>query len=286
MGANILVVDRNEAFATMLREMLENEGGYQVQTVRGGSEALAYLWKNDCDLTIIDMDLDPSDLSYKELVPRIRQIRSAMRLMLIPLQGENLPADARRFEIQGTLSKPFFADDLLPKIRRALATGDRPSPTVPVTPPRPPASVRAAPVQDTAVRAPIVKGTETPPGIQQLLFDLAVETQAVAVLLVTYSQSATKVRGQVGTLSDAQVKTLARLSVTTVQAARSAARLLGQADAPFEHNMFESDALRLYIMALSATALLIVVTPGSTPLGTIRYGVRRAARDLAAATLT
>jgi hypothetical protein len=79
---------------------------------------------------------------------------------------------------------------------------------------------------------------------------------------------------------------LARRSVDTIQAARAAAQLLGQADAPFEHNVFENDELRLYIMALSAADLLIVVAPGSTPLGTIRYNVRRARRGLVAGTLT
>jgi predicted regulator of Ras-like GTPase activity (Roadblock/LC7/MglB family) len=74
--------------------------------------------------------------------------------------------------------------------------------------------------------------------------------------------------------------TLADLSMDTIRAAQAAARFLGQPDRPFEHNMFESDSLRLYAMSLPGELLLTVVTPTSTPLGTIRHNLRRAAREL------
>jgi CheY-like chemotaxis protein/predicted regulator of Ras-like GTPase activity (Roadblock/LC7/MglB family) len=275
MGASILVVDGNEAFSTMLREMLEAEGGYHVETVPQGSAALAYLREHDCDLTIVDVDLDPADIAYDELIPRIRQLRSSMRLMLMPLMGEELPAQARRFDIQGTLSKPFFADDLLPNIQEALsravsAPADFSSP-VPL-----PAPARA--VAEEAVKPAA--------GVQRILSDLVRETQADAVLLVSFSGEESEVTAHISTLEDDQIVALAHLGVETVQAARAAAHFLGQPDAPFEHNVFENDALRLYIMAISGTDLLMVVAPGNTPLGTIRYNVRRAGRDLVAGSLT
>jgi CheY-like chemotaxis protein len=269
MSARILVIDRNEAFSTMLQEMLEADGGYQVQTAHRGSEALGDLQQNDYDLTIVDVDLDPADMAYQQLIQRIRQIRSTMRVMLIPLMGEDLPADARRFDIQGTLSKPFFADDLLPNIRDALSREVKP-------PPPPPASVSPAPRQVIDLDA----------GVQSALSDLVRETQADAVLLVSLSEGKGSVTAHAGTLSAAQVETLAELSVTTIQAARAAAHFLGQGDEPFEHNIFENDSQRLYILALSANHLLVVVTPASTPLGTIRHNLRRARRDLVTRALT
>jgi CheY-like chemotaxis protein len=72
MAPRILVVDRNAAFATMLKEMLEADGGYEVSVARRGSDALTLLHDESFALTIIDMDLDPDDLDYRDLIPRVR----------------------------------------------------------------------------------------------------------------------------------------------------------------------------------------------------------------------
>jgi predicted regulator of Ras-like GTPase activity (Roadblock/LC7/MglB family) len=44
--------------------------------------------------------------------------------------------------------------------------------------------------------------------------------------------------------------------------------------------MFETESLRLYAMSVPGEMLLTVVAPTSTPLGTIRHNLRRAAREL------
>jgi len=68
--------------------------------------------------------------------------------------------------------------------------------------------------------------------------------------------------------------------VAAVRTAQAAGRFLRQPDAPFEHSMFESGTLRLYVLALPGERLLAVVTPVSTPLGMVRQNLRRAGRDL------
>jgi CheY-like chemotaxis protein len=270
MALNILVVDSNEAFATMLKEMLEADGSYHVDTVYTGSEAVSYLRQKDVDLTIVDMGLESRDMNYQVLVEQVRRIRPVMRLMLIPLMGEDLPPEAHQLDIQGTLSKPFFADDLLPGIREALArqVSPRPSPTSPAFPKVGPESASAA------------------AGIQAVLSDLARETRADAVLLVSASSVEKTVIAHISALEEPEVERLAELSIGTILAAQAVAQHLGQADAPFEHNMFEGGALRLYIMHLSEYLFLIVVSPLTTPLGTIRHNLRRAGRELADLALT
>ena len=84
MSHRILVVDRNEAFATMLERMLELDGGYEVRVARTGSDALDHLRQTDFDLTIVDMDLDEADMGYRDLILSVRQSEPTMRLMLIP----------------------------------------------------------------------------------------------------------------------------------------------------------------------------------------------------------
>lgn len=271
MAPKILVVDRNEAFATMLEEMLETDGGYQVQVAHAGSDALGLLNRSSFDLTIVDMDLDPEDMSSYDLIQQVRQSQPTMCLMLIPLMGEDLSPEAHQLNIQGTLTKPFFADDLLPNIEEALAKQigaphAQPSPEpVPSVP---------QPIEETATNT------------QGILLELARETNASAVLLISSSAGNEGIVAHASTLDGRGLDAFTYLIFATVQAAQAAGRFLGQPDAPFEHNMFESQSLRLYIMAMPQDLLLVIITPVSTPLGTIRHNLRRAGRTLANMALT
>ncbi len=262
-------MDRNEAFATMLQDMLVSEGGYHAEIARTGSEALKRLQQADFDLIIVDMDLEPGDMTYQELIRRVRNLRPIMRLVLIPLMGEDLPEDAHRLNIQGTLTKPFFADDLLPSIQEALAksvqpAGQRPTPAPPAPPPADkPAS-----------------------NVQNVLAELVRETGADAALLVSTAAGGAKVVAHVSTWNLVGAKTLARLSADLVRTAEAAAGFLGQKGDFFEHNMFESKSLRLYIMTLPENLQMVIVTPVNIPLGTVRTNLRRAARSLTGLPLT
>jgi CheY-like chemotaxis protein/predicted regulator of Ras-like GTPase activity (Roadblock/LC7/MglB family) len=274
MAPKILVVDENEAFATMLREMLERDGGYQVEVTGSGSRALDLLRQGEFDLTIVDMELDAEDMGYRELVDKVRQVRSTMRLMLIPLMGEDLPPEARELGVQGILTKPFFADDLLPKIRQALAKQ--------VSPPavKPPPSPVPTPQQPES-RPPF-----QPADVQGLLSELVRETNASAILLLSTEAGSEGVLAHASTLDEGDLDLFSRLTLDAIRAAQAAGHFLGEPDQPFEHSIFEGDSNRLYIMALSGSLSLVVVTPIGIPLGVIRHNLRRARRQLAKSALT
>ena len=261
MDSKILVVDRNAAFATMLKEMLETDGGYDVSVVPKGSDALALLQDDSFALTIIDMDLDPDDLDYRHLIPRVREAQPSIRLMLIPLLGESLPSEMLQLDIQGVLSKPFFADDLLPSIQEALSK--QVNPAIPLPAPKP---------------AP---APQAPDEMEAVLRELSRETFAEAVLLVSLRQGDEQLITQASSLDSTKTAELADLSIAAVRAAQATARVLGEPDRPFEHHMFETDSLRLYAMYVPEDMLLVVVTPTSTPVGMIRHNLRRTARSLA-----
>jgi CheY-like chemotaxis protein len=260
MAPRILLVDRNEAFATMLKEMLEADSGYEVSVAKRGSAALALLHDESFALTIIDMDLDPDDLDYRDLIPRVRELQPAMRLMLIPLTGESLPQEIDRSHIQGILSKPFFADDLLPSIEDALGK-----------------EVSLSATQPAPIPSPEPKSSAE---IQAILAQLAREIYADAVLLLSAREGEEYLIAHASSLDEPETVMLANLSIATIRAAQATAHFLGQPDRPFEHNMFETESLRLYAMSLPGEMLLTVVSPASTPLGTIRHNLRRAAREL------
>ena len=278
MAPKILVVDSNEAFATMLKEILEAEGGYLVDLAHSERQALGLLPRIDYALTIVDMGLEPGGDAYLDLIHKVRQGWPAMRLVLIPLMGEDLPAEARRLDIQGTLTKPFFVDDLLPNIREALTKKVRPagSPTpVPVPagfPPSPAPAPAGVSVSRPADRPAAASGSP--------LADLVRETGADLALLISMAAGKEGLVSHVGTMPKAGAEELVRLIVAAVRTAQAAGRFLGQPDAPFEHSMFENGAVRLYVLALPGERLLSVVTPVSTPLGMVRQNLRRAGRDL------
>jgi DNA-binding response OmpR family regulator len=274
MAPKILVVDRNEAFAIMLEQMLATDGGYEVQVVHTGRHALALLREADFDLTILDMDLGPEGIGYRDLIQSVRQVRPMMRLMLIPLMGEELPPEVDRLDIQGTLTKPFFVDDLLPIIEETLSRTVRLPESQPALRPALASVQGQVPIGATTVE------------VQKVLVGLARETTADAVLLLSSDPNDLGVVAHVSTLSAEKVQMLTHLIVKTVQAAQAAAHFLGQPDAPFEHNMFEGEGLRLYAMALASDLLLVVQTPLGIPLGTIRHNLRRASRELASLALT
>jgi CheY-like chemotaxis protein len=268
--ATILVVDPNEAFATMLKDMLETEGGHQVKVAHRGSDVLTLLEQSAFDLTIVDMDLDPADMGCRDLIVSIRQAQPTMRVVLIPLMGEDLPPEVHRLDIQGALSKPFFADDLLPGIQEALSREVR---------------VGLPPAQQIDEQRPAV-GAHRADEVQPVLAELIHETQADAAWLLSGGAGAEQVVTYVSTMDEEHALTLAELSAAVVRAAQAIAHFLGQPDEPFEHNMFENDVSRLYIMTLPGDLSLVVVGPVHTPLGTIRHNLRRAWRQLDRLALT
>lgn len=265
MAHNILVVDGNVAFATMLMEMLETEGGYRVRVAPGGNDALAILERVGIDLTIVDMDLESDDMSYLELIRRIRRVRPAMRLVLIPVMGQAVPPEAHELQIQGILSKPFFADDLLPSIKQAMAAAPPPEP-------------RTHPARRAA-------GAKPDQRVQELLRDLARETNADLVALLALEDSG-RVVAHVGKPGDTVAELLGKLGFAALQAGQDLAHILGQPDRAFEHNMFESQSFRLYILCLPGNLGLLLAAPLDHPLGAIRHNMRRAGRELAKMPLT
>ncbi len=280
MASKILVVDSNEAFATMLKEILEAEGGYSVDVAHSERKALGLLPGADYALTIVDMGLDPGGDAYLDLVHKVRQGWPAMRLVLIPLMGEDLPPEARRLDIQGTLTKPFFVDDLLPSIQEALAKKVRPVGAPLPSTPAPTGS--PLPAASAPVRPPTPRPADRPvTGSGSGLAGLVRETGADVALLISTAAGKEGLVSYVGTVNKSGAEELARLIVAAARAAQAAGRFLRQPDAPFEHSMFESGAIRLYVLALAGERLLAVVTPVSTPLGMVRQNLRRAGRELA-----
>lgn len=292
MTKHILIIDSDRAFATALQEQLRTEGGLEARVALGSVEAIQALQEHDFDLTILDMGLDTDEFDDDEiraqaalaLIPQIRATRPEMRLMLIPLMGEELPVDTAEMDIQGTLSKPFFVDDLLSRLESALAlppprtapspATPRPSPTPHRTPDRAVEPEPTASIADLAeLPASRFPAEDT---IRQALFELVRETAADAAVFV----GPTGLVVHEGVLDSGRADALAQQVRHTLETSRRMSQFLEGSNAPLTQQILEGVRTRLYVCVLSPGYALAVLTPLGTTLGLLRVNLQRTSRSL------
>ena len=148
-----LVVDPNLAFATLLSEELKRLG-YGVTTCTSAGEALVAARTNSkktVQLALLDMGLESPDALM--LGHQLRAVLPSVRLVLIPMVGEEPRLGEDAPAIQGVLPKPFFLPELRERIEAALgapvptASGSVPPVAlVPELDPSPPAAAEEGPV--------------------------------------------------------------------------------------------------------------------------------------------
>jgi CheY-like chemotaxis protein len=120
---NILIVDSDVAFSTILKEGLEQEERYQTVVTSTGREALDALEIGAFDLVIVDLGLEDPDGAAFAL--DLRDQHPDLNMMLIPIMGKALPPELSDLDVQGILTKPFFFPELPGLIRQAM--GEAPS---------------------------------------------------------------------------------------------------------------------------------------------------------------
>jgi CheY-like chemotaxis protein len=290
---NILVIDSDEGFGNMLKEGLVSSGHYQAKCVHSGSNALEAVVEEMFDLVIIDMAI--TDMSPITLVQAIREAKNNMRIMMIPLIGQSLPAQIGPLNIHGVLTKPFFVGDLPDMVNQALgrqtapATANIPVPT-PVPPTRNPVSPKKAEETSTPVaeeEAPIPVVSVVPQEtirflranekeILRHLDDLNIEVRAEAILLIAGGE----LIAQAGMLGRKHCEELTLLVAQSSQAAAQAAKFLGEKGDSFAQSLHEGAEYRLYTLTLGKGILLSLALSSNVPLGMIRHQCRQVAEQL------
>lgn len=310
--ANILVVDSDEGFGFMLKEGLQNSGHYTAKCVHTGGDALQAVVEETFDLVIIDMGL--ADMPPATLVHAIREAKNGMRIMMIPLIGQDLPKDIKAIDINGILTKPFFVGDLPDLIGQAMGSHKpavSPRPVVPAPAPTPvkapapapkfsptpvPASVAPSPKPALPDPAPSVPthgessyiAISTVPQetirflraneaeILRSLDDLNREVRAEAILLI----AGVELIAHAGMLSRVQCQELTTLVSQSSQAAAQAARFLGERAGRFAQSLHEGAEYRLYSLSLAEGISLSLALSSNVPLGMIRHQCRQTADQL------
>ncbi len=104
-----MVVDPNTAFARLLQEELVRLG-HRVVTCTSGGEALSLARRSMPELVVLDMALEGPDAL--DLGRQLRELDAGVRLMLIPMIGDDPGLGDNALSIQGILTKPFFLPEL------------------------------------------------------------------------------------------------------------------------------------------------------------------------------
>lgn len=311
MSANILIVDSDEAFATILKEGLEASRLYKAEVATSGGEALQAIVEQPFDMTIVDMGLH--DMEGITLVKAIREAKPTMKVILIPLFGEELDQEAQSLDIQGVLTKPFFMGDLPRKIGEALSRPVRTGLAAPTAAPapRPPKQAQppsgwppsteelaakavreAPPLTVEAVKeeipAPAPPPAEKAPPLSTILSrniteinkhltNLAFDLNAESVLLT----HASELVACAGSLDKGRSQKLAELVADSFTSVAKAAKFLGETSGHFELSQNEGNDYSLYSRSVTDDLVLSVALRADTPPGTVRYITKQTADRLA-----
>jgi CheY-like chemotaxis protein len=288
---HILVVDPNEAFATLLTEELRRQG-YGVDMCGSAEDALQAARSRTPDLALLDMALEnPGAVA---LAGQLRELDANLRLMLIPLMGEELSPAAASISVQGVLPKPFFLPELPERIEAALRAplGGQPAEGATPKPEPAPASPTLAweaelSIGEEAARPAVRAAEEEPVGlcyetfvanrakVERLMSNLAQETSADAVLLTFGGGLLTWVGG----LEQAEAESISRAVIYGWRTSAEVARILGREQVRFEQSIAGGDYM-LYAVSVEVNAIMAVAIRGSAPLGLLRHRAREAAEKI------
>ena len=119
--ANILIIDDDNQFRTMLRKMVERNG-YEVIEASDGKEGIKLYRKNPTDLIITDLIMPEKD--GIETIQELRKDFPDVKIIAISGGGRLGPHDylhlAKMLGAQRTLTKPIELPELLRNIKELL----------------------------------------------------------------------------------------------------------------------------------------------------------------------
>lgn len=122
MTIRVLVVDPDIAFTVPVKRALEQSGDYVVNVFVNGQAAVELLQREAQDVAIVDFGIDDMDLPG--LIRALRDIQPGLFILASPRSNEQV-AQLPALDVQGSITKPYFARQLAPVIREAVAAKAR-----------------------------------------------------------------------------------------------------------------------------------------------------------------
>jgi CheY-like chemotaxis protein/predicted regulator of Ras-like GTPase activity (Roadblock/LC7/MglB family) len=272
-----LVVDPNEAFATLLVEELQRQD-HNVLSATSFDEALQVTSGEVLDLALLDMGLEePGALA---LAQRLREKVPAVRLMLIPMIGEDISEEVRSdLPIQGVLPKPFFLPELPERIATAL--------TAPLEAPPVGEIIREEDeVAEERLEEPLLEDGEgvsstrtilTSRSAVQRIMNVLVDELGADVVLLTAGE---ELLVWVGQLGQEEAESVADAVVRTAEMSSDMAQAFGSSTGGFEQSLVGNGYL-LYALSVKGDLTLGVGLRGASRLGLLRLRARDTAAEIA-----
>ena len=117
----ILIVDDDVEIVTLIQDMLERDGRFEVRTANNGFDAGMMVKEYHPDLIVLDVMLP--DINGKEVCQRVRNDKTMDDVRIICISGmveENRIQDLRNSGADEFLAKPFDVDVLQKNICHLL----------------------------------------------------------------------------------------------------------------------------------------------------------------------
>lgn len=165
MTTRILIIDPDITFVVSLKQALEDTGEFHVSVSATGPAAQDSLERGRHDVAVLDFEIPEQDVM--ELIADLRHIQPDLPIVMTP--HTDLHRERARFlDIQGVLSKPYMARDLIPHLRSlASRASASPAPEDAFVPPAMPATLRhLVPEEEDAAR-PTPSPTELLDGVER-----------------------------------------------------------------------------------------------------------------------
>jgi len=259
---SVLIVDSDVAFAAILKESLEQDGRYRTAMAASADEARQALAAAEFDLVVVDMGLPDQDGGT--FARDLRKQKPGLRLMLIPLMGEDLAPELADLDVQGILPKPFFFPELPDRVAAALG---------PVESEPPEFAETVAPVTETPPTQPVSSSDERLAVLRerfqeivQEMKELSREITAEAVILTCGG----KLLAHTGRLPAEEADRLAQVAGESWRASARVAQILGREQLRFEQSV-EGDEYLFYSLAVAEDIILSVALRANVALGMVRH---------------
>ncbi len=122
MTIRVLIVDPDLGFTVPIKRALEQSGDYVVNAFSSGQAAVEIVQRETQDVAILDFNVE--DMELPELIEALRQIQPGLFILASPRINEHIN-QLPNLDIQGSITKPYLARQLVSVIHEAIAARTR-----------------------------------------------------------------------------------------------------------------------------------------------------------------
>lgn len=120
MATRILIVDPDLQFTSRLKPAIEAAGDFIVRTCASGGLALDIVKDDPQDVAVLDFDV----LGMPDLIAWLRDVQPGVYILVTPRTAQQA-ARIADLNVQGSVTKPYFARQIVPVIIEAAAAKKR-----------------------------------------------------------------------------------------------------------------------------------------------------------------